>query len=105
MLKRLLSATLVILQQKRHSPLAVIRACAVLLRRVRMTYRKIDGTIVVRDVEPYSLREGRARDGGALLYAFDAVAGHIKAFKPEGLISAVPSGLFATFRKRWNIEL
>jgi hypothetical protein len=68
-------------------------------------YRKIDGKVVQRQVEPYSIREGRAKDGTALFYGFDVQAETIKAFKLNGLLKAFPVGLLKSFQPRWAVEL
>ena len=64
---------------------------------VEITYKKrTTGEIVVREIEPYSERDG-------YLFGYDVAEGTIKKFLVSNIISASRTG--NKFIPRWEVEL
>jgi len=62
---------------------------------VEITYMKRDGSVVVREIEPYSERDG-------YLFGYDVNEGTIKKFIISNIVSASRTG--KKFMPRWEVE-
>jgi predicted DNA-binding transcriptional regulator YafY len=83
----------------------VIQAHAQARRTVILKYRKQeDGSLIVREIEPYSIRLKNTRKYGRrrYLYGYDLFRGEIRAFILGNMQSV--RGSNNTFSPRWEVE-
>ena len=82
-------------------PMELITSEARANRTVTITARKKDGSIVVREVEPYSLRIGA--NGNPNLYYFCLLRNDLRNTRVSDILSATATG--SSFTPRWPVEL
>lgn len=82
------------------TPIEIIAQEARARRTVLLTARKSDGSITVREIEPYSLRTGA--NGYPNLFYHCLLRGDIRNSRVSDIISAVPTG--NSFNPRWPVE-